>query len=327
MRRFDVFNGDADGICALRQLRLANPADSELVTGLKHEVALLERVRARPGDIVTVLDVSLDRNREALEALLAQGASVRYFDHHYAGDVPRHPRLHAVLDPTGEACTSELVDGYLRGRFRAWAVAGAFGDGFHGAAARLARGMTLDAGSLEALREVGECLNYNAYGADAADVLVAPLELYRVVSRYADPLALFASEPVIARLAAERRADLARAAAIAPLRSTRGSEVHRLPEAAWARRVMGVFANRRALDDPHRAHAVVAPVPGRGYAVSVRAPRGPAPSAAEFCRRFPTGGGRVTAAGVTCLQEDAFAAFLDAFEATYDSRSPGKTAA
>jgi hypothetical protein len=34
MRYHDVFNGDADGICALHQLRLADPLDSILVTGL-----------------------------------------------------------------------------------------------------------------------------------------------------------------------------------------------------------------------------------------------------------------------------------------------------
>src|SRR6185503_1537276 len=317
MARIDVFNGDADGICALRQLRLANPVESLLVTGLKHEVMLLDRVRAAAGDVVTVLDVSLDCNRDALLRLLDGGVAVRYFDHHYAGDVPCHPRLQALIDPSGEACTSELVDRYLGGRYRAWAVAGAFGDGFHGAAARLARGLTLESGSLEGLREVGECLNYNAYGADMGDVLVPPEELYRRASRYADPLEMLAKEPALARLAEERRADLLRAAAVAPLRSACTSEVHRLPDAMWARRVMGAFANRRALDDPHRAHAVVVPLPGGGFTVSVRAPRAPAPSAADFCRRFPTGGGRVTAAGVARLDEAALADFLGAFEATY----------
>ena len=50
-RRIDVFNGDADGICALHQLRLAAPADSELVTGVKRDIALLERVAARLGPL------------------------------------------------------------------------------------------------------------------------------------------------------------------------------------------------------------------------------------------------------------------------------------
>ena len=32
--RIDVFNGDADGICALQQIRLAEPGESVLVTGV-----------------------------------------------------------------------------------------------------------------------------------------------------------------------------------------------------------------------------------------------------------------------------------------------------
>jgi len=317
MRRIDVFNGDADGICALRQLRLAHPAPTELVTGLKREVSLLERVHADPGDVVTVLDVSLDRNRAALLGLLEHGVAVRYFDHHYAGDIPTHPRLQATIDPSGEACTSELVDRYLKGRFRAWAVAGAFGDGFHGAAARLARGMELDARTLEGLREVGECLNYNAYGACVEDVLVAPDELYRIAARHEDPVDMLEHEPLLAHLARERREDLERATRVAPLRSAPGSQVHRLPDCTWARRVMGVFANRQALDDPHRAHAIIVPLPGGGFTASVRTPRRPAPSAAEFCRSFPTGGGRVTAAGVEHIGPDALDAFVLAFESAY----------
>ena len=34
MTQFDIFNGDADGLCALHQLRLERPLDSVLVTGV-----------------------------------------------------------------------------------------------------------------------------------------------------------------------------------------------------------------------------------------------------------------------------------------------------
>ena len=47
MKHFDVFNGDADGICALHQLRLAKPLQSLLITGVKRDVALLSRVPVR----------------------------------------------------------------------------------------------------------------------------------------------------------------------------------------------------------------------------------------------------------------------------------------
>lgn len=50
-----MFNGDADGICALHQLRLADPVESEIITGLKRDIALLEHVPAVDGDLVSVL--------------------------------------------------------------------------------------------------------------------------------------------------------------------------------------------------------------------------------------------------------------------------------
>ena len=109
MRYFDVFNGDADGICSLHQLRLSDPLDSTLVTGRKRDIELLQGVPAVAGDVVTVLDISLDRNRGALAKLLEKGAVVRYFDHHYAGEIPQHPRLTTVLDDSHAACTSALV--------------------------------------------------------------------------------------------------------------------------------------------------------------------------------------------------------------------------
>ena len=62
---YDVFNGDADGICALHQLRLTEPRASVLVTGAKRDIALLDRVEAHAGDELTVLDVSLAVNSAA----------------------------------------------------------------------------------------------------------------------------------------------------------------------------------------------------------------------------------------------------------------------
>ena len=44
MQRFDVCNGDADGLCAVVQWRLAHPAEAVLVTGLKREIALLQQL-------------------------------------------------------------------------------------------------------------------------------------------------------------------------------------------------------------------------------------------------------------------------------------------
>ena len=82
MKNIDVFNGDADGICALIQLRLTHPADSTLVTGIKRDIQLLKKVSAKKGDKVTVLDISIAKNTEDLQKLLSDGVSVFYVDHH-----------------------------------------------------------------------------------------------------------------------------------------------------------------------------------------------------------------------------------------------------
>ena len=76
--QFDVFNGDADGVCALHQMRLESPCESTLITGPKRDISLLKRVEAGAGDEVLVLDVALAKNRDALDRLLAAGVQVRY---------------------------------------------------------------------------------------------------------------------------------------------------------------------------------------------------------------------------------------------------------
>ena len=313
MRHIDVFNGDADGICALHQLRLAEPLDAELVTGVKRDIDLLRRVRADAGDRVTVLDISLERNRAALMALLKRGASVRYFDHHAAGEVPSHPGFEPHIDESAGVCTSILVDRFLQGRFRLWAVVAAFGDAMPEAALRLASDLSLQAGPLAALRGLGENLNYNAYGDDEVDLLVPPAELYRSVSRFPDPFRLLDEEPLLKRLDDGRRADLARAQALAPRRTSRRADAYVLPSASWARRVSGSFANQLAAATPERAHVVAAPNTRGGYTVSVRAPGGDEFSAARFCREFG-GGGRREAGGIDHLEPARLDALLDALE-------------
>jgi len=264
-----------------------------------------------------VLDVSLDRNRAAVEALLAAGATVRYFDHHFAGTPPRHANFTATLDAAPTTCTSAIVDRHLGGRFRAWAVAGAFGDNLPELGFDLAAKLSLDAESVEWLRELGESINYNAYGESLEDVLVAPGELYRVASRYADPLDFVRDEPLIARLTERRVTDLHRALAWAPVRSTLVADVYVLPHAAWSRRVSGTFANRLALAQPGKAHAVMTPQADGGYSVSVRAPRGTRTTALDFCRRFPGGGGRALAAGIERLAPADLDRFVEQFSAAW----------
>ncbi|HSG93603.1 MAG TPA: acetyltransferase, partial [Methylotenera sp.] len=105
MHYFDVFNGDADGICALVQLRLSAPRESVLITGVKRDIALLDQVTAKAGDNVTVLDLSMQKNLPALNNLLAAGVEVFYADHHQSGEIPQHENLKALIDLSPTTCT------------------------------------------------------------------------------------------------------------------------------------------------------------------------------------------------------------------------------
>ena len=183
-----VFNGDADGLCALQQLRLDGAPAGGLVTGVKRDIALLARVSAPPGDSCTVLDVSLDVNRAAVVALLEAGVHVQYFDHHFAGDVPAHPGLAAHIDLAPNVCTSILVDRYLEGRCRVWAAVGAFGDSLNEEGRALAAAAPGWTGGDRALREMGVAVNYNAYGESVADLHVPPAELAEEMLRFPEPL-------------------------------------------------------------------------------------------------------------------------------------------
>ncbi|MDD5329413.1 MAG: acetyltransferase [Sulfuricella sp.] len=315
MACYDVFNGDADGICALHQLRLAHPAASTLITGVKRDITLLDRVVAKAEDEVTVLDIALDKNRAALDALLARGARVGYFDHHYPGVIPEHPNFTAHIDRAPDVCTSLLVDRFLQGKHRPWAVVGAFGDNLREAAARAAAPLNLDPARLDILRELGECLNYNAYGETVADLHYPPDELYRLVRPYADPFAFIAGEDVFERLRQGYADDLAQARALHPEMATDSRALYILPDAPWSRRVSGSFGNDLAQAWPQRAHAILTRRTD-GYTVSVRAALAAPEGADELCLRFG-GGGRKIAAGINLLPPDRLDEFAAQFRAVF----------
>lgn len=317
MRFYDIFNGDADGICALHQLRLAAPCQAELVTGTKREIRLVERCPAGAGDALTVLDISFDENRPAVERALAAGARVQYFDHHYAGEIPIHPRLDARIDTAPDVCTSLLVDRALGGRHRAWAVVAAFGDNLAQSALGAAAELAYTPEALARMQELGESINYNAYGDSVEDLHYHPADLYRSLSPYADPFEFMAGEPVFEVLRQGMADDLYRADETKTQAVSECCALIVLPDRSWSRRVAGVLGNRLASAHRSRAHAVLTAHPG-GFRVSVRAPLERLAGADQLCRQFESGGGRAGAAGINHLPQGEFERFVRAFAAAFD---------
>jgi len=321
MTSYDVFNGDADGICSLQQLRLHSPKESILVTGLKRDIDLLSRIKADANDNITVLDISMDKNREALDRVLEAGASVFYADHHYSGDIPEHENLSAHIDVTADTCTSLIVNQYLENAQARWAIVGAFGDNFDAAAADLGRSIGLNDEDLAALQQLGICLNYNGYGFELEDLMFHPAELYKILHGFADPRDFLTSDQGYRALLQQYQSDMRLSENINPESASATRAVYMLPDQPWAKRVVGVMGNDLAKQHPDRAHALLIDMGEGGYRVSVRAPYNRKQGADDLCRQFQSGGGRKAAAGINQLTYNLLPQFLEQFNLAFEIES------
>ncbi len=316
--QIDVFNGDADGICALIQLRMAQPLKSQLVTGVKRDINLLNEVKVQRGDKVTVLDISFAKNKSSVERILEQGAQVFYVDHHQPGEIPAHANLHTLINTDANICTSLLVNDYLQGKYREWAVTAAFGDNLLDSAKEAAFPLSLSENQIQQLQTLGICINYNSYGSSIADLHFSPDLLYQELLTYTSPFDfMIDNAEVYEKLLSGYSDDMASVSNIKAEYQTDKVAVFLLPDETWARRVSGVFGNELANKKPDCAHAVISFNSQKGYQVSVRAPLNNKKGADELCSSFPTGGGRMAAAGINHLPIEEFSSFISAFEQKY----------
>lgn len=314
-RYIDVCNGDADGLCATVQWRLHDPAAARLITGLKRDIALLGRVQAQAGDQVNVFDVSMQRNQAALRALLDAGVHIRYADHHATGEIPVHPLLSAHIDLASDTCTSLIIDKLLDGAYRAWALVGAYGDNLTAVADALGAASGYASAHCQALRHLGEAINYNAYGEDESQVCIAPVRLFGLMLSHADPMAFIAQQPIAKALLSQRDQDMREALGQQPSWQNERGAIYLLPNEAWSHRASGSLANHLANAAPHRAHAVITHGKDGHYMVSVRAPLMQPFGADVLCRRFG-GNGRARSAGIDALPEADLQRLIDAFLGT-----------
>ncbi|CAH1539071.1 Acetyltransferase [Vibrio rotiferianus] len=315
---YDIFNGDADGIIALLQLRLADPIDAELVTGVKRDIKLVEKVEVQAGDELTVLDISMEKNMAGLEQALAQGAHVFYADHHKAGEIPQHGNLDAHIDLDANICTALIVDQLLGGRFHLWAITAAYGDNLIARADALADKVGLSAEQKAQLKELGTLINYNGYGSKVDDLHFHPADLYQALKQYVSPFDVIADKASpYYQLQSAYQQDMDAALAIPATHESAKLKLFELPNNAASRRISGVYGNWLANQNPDSAHAVLTENTDGTYTVSLRAPLNNKQGAVAVCGQFPTGGGREAAAGINALSKDDVSAFIDAVETYY----------
>jgi len=315
---YDVFNGDADGIIALLQLRLANPIKSQLVTGVKRDIKLVQNISVSRGDNVTILDISMEKNIDGVNAVLEKGASVFYADHHRCGDIPSHENLNANIDLDANTCTGLIVDQLLAGKFHAWAITAAYGDNLIAKADDLSQQAGYSSEQAGQLKELGTLINYNGYGATIADLHFDPAQLYQALLAYPSPFDAIADiHSPFYQLQKAYKEDMANALAISAQHCSKLLSVFELPDEAWARRISGVYGNLLANQTPDSAHAVLTKNKDASYLVSLRAPLNNKQGAGDICSQFDTGGGRAAAAGINVLANTALNDFITCVERYY----------
>ncbi len=311
----DIFNGDADGLCALIQLRRENPINSELITGVKRDINLLKRVQSGKDSAITVLDISFEKNASDVGRLLDQGAKIDYFDHHKTGEIVPHANLTINIDLSADTCTSLIVNKYLQGRYRAWAITGAFGDNLTNKAQALGFESGFNENELSLLHQLGTYLNYNGYGSNLDDLFFNPKDLFIKFRPYNDPFQFISNEAdTFNTLADGYQQDMANAGQIAPMHNTESIAITLLPNEKWARRVSGVYGNDLANKFPDRAHAIISEKECDSYLVSIRAPLNRKNGADQLASQFPSGGGRKAAAGINDLPKNQLDKFITAMD-------------
>jgi hypothetical protein len=321
----DIFNGDADGIFSLIQLRKVCPVDLEnqyLITGVKRDIALVKNIsdnQAKCADI-TVLDISFDSNERALASVLQQANSVFYCDHHQAKKLFAHERLTTVINTDPAVCTALLMNTYLQNAQPLWAIAAAYGDGLDASADLLAHQLQLTAQQKKALKELGMLVNYNGYGHAVDDLYYSPDDLYKNLIAYDSPFAVMADlASPYARLKTGYEADLAQARATPIQADIACVLVVQLPNTPWSNRISGTYGNILAAENGDKAVVIVTTNTDHSLSISLRAPKNNPYGAADVCNQFATGGGREGAAGVNALPVSELSRFVTLVSQTYSN--------
>lgn len=315
---YDIFNGDADGIIALLQLRRAKPKDSQLITGVKRDISLVKNITTKSGDSVTALDISMEKNIDALNNHLEVGAKVLYVDHHRSGDIPVSDSLTAHINLDTNTCTSLIVDELLNGKYHLWAITAAYGDNLIAKADELASAAGLTSQQSEQLKELGTLINYNGYGSHVDDLHYHPKDLYLSLLPYESPFDVINdTNSAFYKLQTAYKSDMENALAIAPRYNGELFTLFELPNQAWARRISGVYGNLLANGNVSTAHGVLTENKDGTYTVSLRAPLNNKQGAGDICSQFATGGGRAAAAGINALDKVDIDRFIEAVEDYY----------
>jgi hypothetical protein len=220
-------------------------------------IASLRNFQTLPGDEVLACNVPLYPARFASGNGKAQQASIQCLN--YRACHPNFRRPITMHHAAANGCTSLMVDCLLQGKYRGWALVGAYGKQLKHLADAQATVMGIGAAEREGLQRLGELISYNADVAHTRHLYLEPANLYAQLARYQDPLEFLRCESLAEDLDGVRQSDLERALALPAYWKDGHASVFVLPDQDWASRVSSHFKSRLCEMEPHRAHAVLTP--------------------------------------------------------------------
>ncbi len=269
-RAFDICAGDADALCAVLQWRLHEPKVAQMVSGPLCVTDSLGNFPVFPGDELLVCNVPIQVSRTPVTQTPARHATVQYLDCRGPASLLWHLQAKGTIPTSAKVCSSLLVNHLLQGKFRGWALVGAYGSAvqFDSEAQALAPGCS--AGERKRLQQLGEAISYNAGVLHPRYVYMEPAHLYAQLARYDDPLDFLQAEPVAAELDGVFQSDLQKALAWKPYWKDAHATVYVLPDEGWAYRVARQLKSRLAVLNPGRAIAVLSPAGSGSVRVAVQ---------------------------------------------------------
>lgn len=303
-----IFNGDADGIIAARIFHGDGEGKGRFITGVKRDTSLLKQLVHLSDLSIWVFDISVEKNIDSLKKLLEKNCMIKWFDHHVSADIPNHRKFLPVINTDSNINTTWLVSNHQK-RFTPWTVAGLFGDSMVEKALNIGKAIDLNEKQIGKLKEFGELLNYNAYGEKVEDLYYSPVGILKQSFNYSNIFDFINQTDIYEILSKGRAEDLQKALKAEQI----ASGIILFPNTAWAKRVIGDYANALSKKEPDLAHAVLVENKEGDFVVSVRSAINQEKNVAAFCSQFPTGGGRIKAGGINKLSQEDLASFISAF--------------
>lgn len=312
-----ALNGDADGIFSFRILHESlglRESNVRIVSDVKRQTHLIERVLAAENEDIYALDIELSKNSESVLKLINKNRFF-WFDHHVSkfsvDEIINHINFHNFINTASNYNTSKIAYEKMNSKSSGWMISALFGDGLQEIAQDECDKHKISAADAKVLEQVGRFINYNSYGNSATDLFFHPVDICHDVLKYSDPVEFYRQSEIPKKI--ERFYEEDRTQFLNFLGQLKAADILDLPNEPWSIRFSGEAGNTLSRMYPDRTFAIVSQNRDSTYNVSVRSSKNSMVHIGQFCNQFHNGGGRAHSGGITSLPSEQLQHFKSEF--------------